>query len=56
MAADSARVLGDNHPQTFTSRNNLAYAYKAAGRLDDAKALFDPPTDPDGTGTDRTDS
>ena len=53
--ADSARVLGDNHPHTLTSRNNLAYAYKAAGRLGDAEALFDPPTDPDGTGTDRTD-
>ena len=50
------RVLGDNHPHTLASRNNLASAYKAAGRLDDAKALFDQPTDPDGTGTDRADS
>ena len=56
VAADSARVLGDDHPQTLASRNNLAYAYESAGRLGDAEALFDPPTDPDGTGTDRDDS
>ena len=55
MAADRSRVLGPDHPDTLASRNNLAAAYKAAGRLDDAKALFDPPTDPDGTGTDRAD-
>ncbi len=29
--ADSERVLGADHPQTLTSRNNLAYAYQAAG-------------------------
>ena len=55
VAADRMRVLGDNHPQTLASRNNLAYAYLVTGRLDDAMALFDQPTDPDGTGTDRTD-
>ena len=54
--ADRVRVLGPDHPDTLTSRNNLAYAYLAAGRLGDAEALFDPPTDPDGTGTDRDDS
>ncbi|HTP16652.1 MAG TPA: tetratricopeptide repeat protein [Streptosporangiaceae bacterium] len=31
--ADRERVLGSDHPQTLTSRNNLAYAYKAAAGL-----------------------
>ena len=30
---DSERVLGADHPNTLTSRNNLAYAYQTAGRL-----------------------
>jgi hypothetical protein len=34
--ADRQRVLGPGHPGTLTSRNNLAAAYRAAGRLDDA--------------------
>ncbi len=28
--------LGPDHPDTLTSRNNLAVAYHAAGRTDDA--------------------
>ena len=33
------RVLGPDHPHTLTSRNNLAAAYLAAGRTDEAKKL-----------------
>ena len=36
VLADCERVLGADHPQTLTSRNNLAYAYESAGRLDEA--------------------
>ncbi len=34
--ADCDRVLGPDHPQALASRNNLAGAYQAAGRLDEA--------------------
>ena len=34
-------VLGPDHPSTLASRNNLAYAYRDAGRLDDAIPLFE---------------
>ena len=30
--ADRERVLGADHPDTLTTRNNLAAAYQAAGR------------------------
>ncbi len=30
------RVLGPDHPGTLTSRNNLAVAYQAAGRTEEA--------------------
>jgi YD repeat-containing protein len=36
---DREQVLGDTHPDTLTSRNNLAYAYHAAGRVAEAEAL-----------------
>jgi Tetratricopeptide repeat len=36
--ADREQLLGDTHPSTLTSRNNLAYAYQAAGRLAEAEA------------------
>jgi Tetratricopeptide repeat len=39
--ADRERVLGDTHPQTSASRNNLATAYQDAGRLDEAEDLRD---------------
>ena len=32
-------MLGADHPQTLTWRNNLAGAYQAAGRLDQAIPL-----------------
>ena len=34
-------VLGDDHPDTLTSRNNLAAAYRAAGRLGEAIPLYE---------------
>ncbi|WP_296491416.1 tetratricopeptide repeat protein, partial [uncultured Actinomyces sp.] len=38
---DCARVLGEDHPNTLTSRNNLAGAYLSAGRVTEAIALFE---------------
>ncbi|EHM93001.1 hypothetical protein HMPREF0975_02084, partial [Actinomyces sp. oral taxon 849 str. F0330] len=35
------RILGPHHPDTLISRNNLAGAYQAAGRLDDAITLHE---------------
>ena len=34
-------LLGEDHPDTLTSRNNLAYAYESAGRLAEAIALYE---------------
>jgi tetratricopeptide (TPR) repeat protein len=34
-------VLGADHPDTLGSRNNLAYAYRSAGRLDQAIPLYE---------------
>ena len=39
VLADSMRVLGPDDPDTLTSQSNLAQAYLAAGRVDDALAL-----------------
>jgi len=39
LLTDCERVLGEDHPNTLTSRNNLAYAYQTAGLLDDAIPL-----------------
>jgi tetratricopeptide repeat protein len=36
---DAAQILGDTHPDTLGSRNNLAEAYQAAGRLAEAGML-----------------
>ena len=35
------RRLGPDHPDTLTSRNNLALAYADAGRLDEAILLHE---------------
>ena len=35
-------ALGPDHPDTLTARNNLAEAYRAAGRIEDAEKLFEP--------------
>jgi tetratricopeptide (TPR) repeat protein len=42
------RVLGEDHPNTLTSRSNLAFSYRAAGDLGRAMALYE------GTLADRT--
>ena len=39
--ADSEQLLGANHPDTLTSRNNLAAAYSSAGRLEQAIPLLE---------------
>ena len=36
MLAERERVLGADHPDTLTVRNNLAVAYYSAGRLAEA--------------------
>ena len=41
VLADSERVLGPDHPDTLSSRNNLAYAYESAGQLEKAIPLFE---------------
>ncbi|ERH15714.1 hypothetical protein HMPREF1549_03032 [Actinomyces johnsonii F0510] len=37
--------MGPHHPHTLTTRNNLAEAYRAASRFDDADSLFKTPSD-----------
>ena len=44
--ADRVRVLGETHPDTLISRDNLAGAYRDAGRTDQATALTPQPSDP----------
>ena len=39
--ADRERVLGPDHPDTLTSRNNLAVAYRDAGRTAEAITLHE---------------
>ncbi|MEV7174683.1 tetratricopeptide repeat protein, partial [Streptomyces sp. NPDC093224] len=34
-------VLGGDHPDTLTSRNNLAVAYETVGQLDRAIPLYE---------------
>jgi tetratricopeptide (TPR) repeat protein len=41
LVADRERVLGEMHPSTLAARSNLAGAYLAAGRLDDAIPLYE---------------
>ena len=41
LVADHERVLGETHPDTLTSRSNLAAAYRAAGRLDESIPLYE---------------
>ncbi|WP_203927994.1 tetratricopeptide repeat protein, partial [Virgisporangium ochraceum] len=41
VLADRRRVLGEEHPSTLTSRNNLALAYESVGRLEEAIDLFE---------------
>ena len=41
LIADQEQALGPDHPDTLTARNNLAVAYRAAGRLDEAIGLHE---------------
>jgi tetratricopeptide (TPR) repeat protein len=41
LVPDCERLLGPDHPDTLTSRNNLAAAYQAAGRTAEAIALYE---------------
>jgi hypothetical protein len=41
LVADRERVLGDGDPDTLTARNNLATAYRAAGRTGEAITLHE---------------
>ena len=41
LVADQERVLGPDHPDTLASRNNLATAYRAAGRTEEAISLHE---------------
>jgi tetratricopeptide (TPR) repeat protein len=41
LAAYAGRVLGTDHPDTLTSRNNLAGAYRSAGDLKRAVRLYE---------------
>ncbi|AGP55399.1 hypothetical protein M271_19250 [Streptomyces rapamycinicus NRRL 5491] len=35
------RILGEDHPDTLASRNNLAHAYQGAGDLNRAIPLYE---------------
>ncbi|MGW1396602.1 tetratricopeptide repeat protein, partial [Streptomyces nigra] len=39
VLADRQRLLGDDHPDTLTARNNLANFYRDAGRVQEALDL-----------------
>ena len=41
LVADQEQALGPDHPDTLTARNNLAVAYRAAGRVDEAISLHE---------------
>ena len=41
LVDDFARILGDAHPETLTSRGNLGVAYAEAGRSSEAIALLE---------------
>jgi tetratricopeptide (TPR) repeat protein len=41
LLADQERVLGSDHPDTMTTRNNLANAHRAAGRATEAIPLLE---------------
>jgi tetratricopeptide (TPR) repeat protein len=41
VRADCERILGPDHLTTLASQNNLAFAYRQAGRLNEAIPLFE---------------
>ena len=52
---DCERLLSPNHPYIEIFRDNLADAYRAVGRDEDAEALLDPPPASDDAEADRPD-
>lgn len=38
---DRVRVLGEDHPDTLRSRDNLAVVYREAGRVEEAIPLYE---------------
>ena len=41
LVADQERFLGPDHPDTLSSRNNLAAAYRDAGRMEEAITMLE---------------
>jgi tetratricopeptide (TPR) repeat protein len=41
LAADCERLLGADHPDTLSALTNVAYAYRAAGRMAEAIPLYE---------------
>ena len=41
LVADTEQTLGETHPDTLTAGNNLATAYRDAGRVEEAIPLFE---------------
>jgi len=41
LVIDDERVLGATHTETLVARHHLAFAYRAAGRLDDAIPMYE---------------
>jgi len=41
VLADRERLLGESHPDTLASRNNLAHAYRATGRVAEAVLMLE---------------
>jgi tetratricopeptide (TPR) repeat protein len=41
LLTDLERILGTEHPNTLIHRHNLAFAYRAAGRVGEAVAIFE---------------
>ena len=41
LVTDCVRILGEDHPDTLTARNDLALAYRAAGRVSEAVPLLE---------------
>jgi hypothetical protein len=48
------RLLGTDHPDTLTTRAQLAYAYRSVGRVSDAEALDAQSGDEPGGAADRS--
>jgi len=40
MFENEKRSIGDNHPDTLSSMNNLAVLYQSQGKYDEAEPLY----------------